>query len=78
MIRKNKTAICPSLDPKGTLSSILTIKLTYTEPSNKFEPPKKLFFFFFFSQASALTAIAVTMKQTSQGFFLFVSPAIRF
>ena len=27
MVRKNKTAFRPSLDPEGTLSSILTIKL---------------------------------------------------
>ena len=29
MVCKNKTAFRPSLDPKGTLSSILTIKLTH-------------------------------------------------
>ena len=36
MIRKNKTSFRPSLDPKGTLSSIVTIKLANTEPAHSF------------------------------------------
>ena len=40
MVRKNKTAFRPSLDPKGTLSSILAIKLAVQEPAHSFEPPK--------------------------------------
>ena len=42
MMRKNKTAFWSSLDLKGTLSSILTIKLAHTEPSHTFDPPKEL------------------------------------
>jgi len=42
MVRKNKTAFRPSLDPKGTLSSLLTIKLASTGPAHKFEPPKEV------------------------------------
>ena len=42
MVRKNKTSFRPSLDPRGTLSSILTIKLAHTEPAHKFEPPIEL------------------------------------
>ena len=42
MVRKNKTAFRPSLDPKGTLSSILTIKLAHTEAAHQFEPNKEL------------------------------------
>ena len=42
MVRKNKTAFRPSLDPKGTLSSILTIKLANTAPAHCFEPTKEL------------------------------------
>lgn len=42
MVRKNKTAFRPSLDPKGTLSSILTIKLASTEPAHSFEPAKEV------------------------------------
>ena len=42
MVRKNKTAFRPSLDPKGTLSSILTIKLANAEPVHCFEPSKEL------------------------------------
>ena len=42
MVRKNKTAFRPSLDPKGTLSSILTIKLANTEPAHCFEPSKEV------------------------------------
>lgn len=38
MVRKNKTAFRPSLDPKGTLSSILTIKLANTQPAHCYEP----------------------------------------
>ena len=40
MVRKNKTAFRPSLDPKGTLSSILAIKLAAQEPAHSFEPPQ--------------------------------------
>ena len=42
MIRKNKTAFRPSLDPKGTLSSILTVKLASTEDSHCYEPSKEV------------------------------------
>lgn len=42
MVRKNKTAFRPSLDPKGKLSSLLTIKLASAGPAHKFEPPKKV------------------------------------
>ena len=42
MVRRNKTAFRPSLDPKGTLSSLLTIKLANTEPAHRFEPPKEV------------------------------------
>ena len=38
LIRKNKTAFRPNLDPKGTLSSIITIKLANTEPAHCYEP----------------------------------------
>ena len=37
MTQKNKIAFRPNLDPKGTLSSILTIKLAKTGPANSFE-----------------------------------------
>ncbi len=40
MVRKNKTAFRPNLDPKGTLSSILTIKLANSQPAHCFEPTK--------------------------------------
>ena len=40
MIQKNKTAFRPSLDPEGTLSSILAIKLAAPDPAHSFEPPK--------------------------------------
>jgi hypothetical protein len=40
IVQKNKTAFHPSLDPKGTLSSILTIKLANPEPAHCFEPTK--------------------------------------
>ena len=42
MVRKNKTAFRPSLDPKGTLSSILTIKLASTEPAHEYDPSKEV------------------------------------
>ena len=42
MVCKNKTAFCPNLDPKGTLSSILTIKLASHQPANVFKPPKSM------------------------------------
>ena len=42
MVRKNKTAFRPNLDPKGTLSSILTIKLASHQPAHVFEPPKSM------------------------------------
>ena len=42
MVRKNKTAFRPNLDPKGTLSSILTIKLGSHQPAHVFEPPKSM------------------------------------
>ena len=38
MVRKNKTAFRANLDPKGTLSSILTIKLANSQPAHSFEP----------------------------------------
>ena len=41
MVHKNKTAFRPSLDPKGTLSSLLTMKLASTEPAHKFDPLRK-------------------------------------
>ena len=42
IVRKNKTAFRPSLDPKGTLSSILTIKLSSTEPAHVYDPSKEV------------------------------------
>ena len=42
MVQKNKTAFRPNLDPKGTLSSILTIKLGSHQPAHVFEPPKSM------------------------------------
>ena len=42
MVRKNKTAFRPSLDPKGTLSSIMTVKLANDVPAHQFEPSKEL------------------------------------
>ena len=39
---RNKTAFQPSLDPKGTLSSILTIKLANNQPSHNFESAKEM------------------------------------
>ena len=41
MIHK-KTAFRPSLDPKGTLSIILTVKLANDMPAYQFEPTKDL------------------------------------
>ena len=35
MVHKNKAAFCPSLDPKGTLTSILTIKLASQEAAHR-------------------------------------------
>ena len=42
MIQKNMAVFWPSLDIKGTLSSILTIKHANTEPANSLEPSKEL------------------------------------
>ena len=42
MVRKNKTAFRSSLNPQGSLSSIMIVKLAQTEPAHKFEPPKEL------------------------------------
>ena len=42
MVRKNKTCFRPSLDPKGTLSSILTVKLGSTGDAHSYEPPKEV------------------------------------
>lgn len=42
MIRKNKTAFRPNLDPKGTLSSIITVKLGSTEKPHQYEPSKEV------------------------------------
>ena len=42
MVRKSKTAFRPSLDPKGTLSSILTMKLANTQPAHSYEPSKEV------------------------------------
>ena len=39
MIRKNRTAFRASLDPKGTLSSVIAIKLAHFEPVSD-SPPK--------------------------------------
>ena len=38
MVRKTKTAFRPNLDPKETLSSILTIKLDCNEAAYQFQP----------------------------------------
>ena len=40
IIRKNKTVFQPSLVPKGTISSILTIKLVKNMPAHQFEVNK--------------------------------------
>ena len=42
MVRKNKAVIHPNLHPKGTLSTILTIKFANTEPAHCFKPSKEL------------------------------------
>ena len=42
MVRKNKTSFRPSLDPKGTLSSILSIKLANPLPAHQYEPSKEV------------------------------------
>ena len=42
IIRKNKTAYRPSLDPKGTLSSIMKIKLADLQPAHSIRPPPEL------------------------------------
>ena len=42
MICKNKTSFRPNLDPKGTLSSILTVKLASTEQAHSYEPPQEV------------------------------------
>ena len=42
MVHKNKTAFQPNLDPKGTSSSILTVKLPNDMPAHRFEPTKDL------------------------------------
>lgn len=42
MVQKNKTAFRPSLDPKGTLSSILTIKLAHLPPAHSYEPTSEV------------------------------------
>ena len=42
MVRKNKTAFQPSLDPEGTLSSILTIKLASCGPAHTYEPTSEV------------------------------------
>ena len=38
MVRKNKTFFRANLDPKGTLSSILTIKFANSQPTHCYEP----------------------------------------
>ena len=42
MVRKNKTAFRLNLDPKGTLSSILTVNLANDVPAHQFELTKDL------------------------------------
>ena len=42
MVRKNKTAFRPSLDPKGILSCILTIKLASQKAAHRCEPLKEV------------------------------------
>ena len=42
MVQKNKTSFRPSLDPKGTLSSILTVKLASTSDAHSYEPSKEV------------------------------------
>lgn len=40
--RKRKTLFQPNLDPSGTLSSILIIKLHLDKPPHDFKPPSTL------------------------------------
>ena len=40
VVRKNKTTFHSSLNPWGTLSSIMTIKLAQTEPAHKLSLPR--------------------------------------
>ena len=40
MVHKNEIAFWPNLDPKGMLSSILTVKLANDVPAHQFEPMK--------------------------------------
>ena len=42
LVRKNKTSFRPNLDPHGTLSSILTIKLANDKPAPAFRPPSTM------------------------------------
>ena len=42
MVRKNKTCFRPNLDPKGTLSSILTVKLATKQECHHYEPTKEV------------------------------------
>jgi len=42
LVRKNKTAFRPNLDPKGTPSSLLTIMLANDKPAHKFKPTREL------------------------------------
>ena len=42
MVQKNKTRFCSSLNPKGILSSILTIKLADNLPVHSYEPSKEV------------------------------------
>lgn len=42
MVRKNKTSFRPNLDPSGTLSSILAIKLANDKPAHAFQPPSTM------------------------------------
>eukprot|EP00731_Ephydatia_muelleri_P025315 Em0017g398a len=42
MVRKNKTCFRPNLDPKGTLSSILTVKLATKQECHQYEPTKEI------------------------------------
>ena len=42
MVRKNKTCFRPNLDPKGTLSSILTVKLATKQECHQYEPTKEV------------------------------------
>ncbi|XP_033115332.1 uncharacterized protein LOC117115582 [Anneissia japonica] len=42
MVRKNKTSFRSNLDPKGTLSSILTVKLAQHLPVHAYETPTEI------------------------------------